>query len=256
MIQCLDIDIQAIVFDLDGTAIPKNPKGMPSKRVIDAVQKAKEKCHVSIATGRPLELCMPILDALQIDDLCILNGGSHLYSRKTNEYVWKQEIPSGELQEIFSKLRNFNYQVVDEKWLERVSIKEYSPKDPIALSCIFAVSKVDAQAITNILKQLNRITSHTMSSWTNNLYDIHITHELATKKHALQSLASHLNVELDKVMVVGDGGNDIPLFDLAGLKVAMGNSDIELINYADWVTPSVDEDGLAVAIEKYIYSKC
>jgi len=246
------MDIQALVFDLDGTAVPKDPNGMPSQKVIEAVQKAKEKCHVSIATGRPLELCLPILDALQLVDLCILNGGSHLYSRSTNEYVWKKEIAPDTLQQIFSKLRKFDYQVADEKWLERVSIKEYYPKDSIALSCIFAVSKVDVLSITNTIKQFDGVTSHSMSSWTNDLYDIHITHELATKKHALESLASHLNIELDKVMVVGDGGNDLPLFELAGLKIAMGNSEIELINHADWVAPSVNEDGLAVAIEKYI----
>ncbi len=246
------MDIQALIFDLDGTAIPKDPNGMPSQRVVEAVQKAKDKCYVSIATGRPLELCLPILDVLQIDDLCILNGGSHLYSRQTKNYIWKQEISPDILQQIFSKLRKFNYQVADEKWLERVSIKEYYPKDSIALSCIFAVSKEDVASITDTIKEFDGVTAHSMSSWTNGLYDIHITHELSTKKHALQSLASYLNVELDKVMVVGDGGNDLPLFELAGIKIAMGNSEIELINHADWVAPTVNEDGLAVAIEKYI----
>lgn len=53
-------------------------------------------------------------------------------------------------------------------------------------------------------------------------------------------------------MVVGDGGNDLPLFELAGFKVAMGNAEEVLKKQADWIAPSVDEDGLAVAIKKFI----
>ena len=53
-------------------------------------------------------------------------------------------------------------------------------------------------------------------------------------------------------MVVGDGNNDLPLFELAGWKVAMGNGADVLKEAADWIAPSVDEDGLAVAIERFI----
>ena len=111
------------------------------------------------------------------------------------------------------------------------------------------------EEIVNIVKETSGLVAHAMGSWTPGTYDVHITHELATKKHALQSLLARLNVDHNNVMVVGDGGNDIPLFELAGLKVAMGNGADALKNKADWVAPSVDEDGLAVAIEKYILSR-
>lgn len=35
------MNIQALVFDLDGTAIPMQLDGMPSKRVIEVVKKAQ-----------------------------------------------------------------------------------------------------------------------------------------------------------------------------------------------------------------------
>jgi HAD superfamily hydrolase (TIGR01484 family) len=244
---------KALVFDLDGTAIPKSPDGMPSQAVIDAVKKAKSVCHVSIATGRPYDLCKDILDVLDIDDLCIVNGGTHLYSRKTNEYVWKQEIDQTTLQELFSKLQHFKYyDVADEKRLDRVPLEKYRTDEPIALTCIFSTSIEDSQKILAIVKEFKGITAHAVSSWKDGTFDIHITHELATKKHALQSLLSKLNVGLDEVMVAGDGGNDLPLFELAGWKVAMGNGADELKEQADWIAPHVDEDGLAVAIKKFI----
>jgi HAD superfamily hydrolase (TIGR01484 family) len=250
------MNLKALVFDLDGTAIPKKPDGMPSQVVIDTVAEAKKVCFVSIATGRPLSWCDNILEALNIDDLCILNGGTHLYSRKSKDYVWKQEIDQLLLQQIFFELKKFSqYQVADEIRLDRVPIEDYRTDEPIALPCIFSTSNEDAQQILSIVSSFSGVVAHKVSSWKDGTFDIHISHELATKKHALQSLLSRQNVDLDQVMVVGDGGNDMPLFELAGWKVAMENGDQELKDQADWIAPHVSDDGLAVAINKFILGK-
>ncbi len=247
------MDYKALVFDLDGTAIPKRPDGMPSSVVVEAVREAKKVCTVSVATGRPYSLCQKIVDALEIDDLCILNGGTHLYSRKSSDYVWKQEIDELVLQELFFKLRKFGkYDVADEKRLERVPLSQYITSEPVALSCIFSTTKADSEEIKSIVNSFGSITANSTSSWKEGTFDVHITHELATKKHALQSLLSRIDVDIDQTMVVGDGGNDLPLFELAGLKVAMGNAEEVLKKQANWIAPSVNDDGLAVAIKKFI----
>lgn len=53
-------------------------------------------------------------------------------------------------------------------------------------------------------------------------------------------------------MAVGDGYNDYPLLMAAGFKVAMGNAVPEVKAIADYIAPSVDEDGAADVIEKFI----
>lgn len=244
---------KALIFDLDGTAIPKAKNGLPSKRVIKAVEAAKKMCHVSVATGRPYDICNIVLDELGISDLCILNGGSHLYSNKSHDYIWKREIDSETLSKLFAELRNFSsYSVADEKRLENIPITKYRTDEPVALSCIFAVEKKDIDPILEIINRDENITGHAMSSWASGKFDIHITNKLATKRHALQSLLEIIGVDKDEVMAVGDGGNDIPLFELAGLKVSMGNGEEKLKQKADWIAPDVEHDGLAVAIEKFI----
>lgn len=248
--------IQALVFDLDGTAIPQAFDGMPSLRVIEAVAAAKKHCHVSIATGRPYSYSKEILEALGIEDLCILSGGSCLYSCKTHEYVWKQELDTHLLEEVLFRLKKFrDHEVEDGVHKGRVPFHSYKPLGSIDLLCIFSVTREESEEIVSTVAQSKGLVAHAMGSWKIGTYDVHITHELATKKHALQSLLARLNVDHRQVMVVGDGGNDLPLFELAGLKVAMENGSEELKAKADWVAPSVSEDGLAVAIEKYILRK-
>jgi HAD superfamily hydrolase (TIGR01484 family) len=245
--------ISALVFDLDGTAIPKDPQGHPSTAVITAVQQAKQFCHVSVATGRPLALTQYLLEELKIDDLCILNGGTQLYSHMARKSVWEQEVDQLTLQELFTHLRIYSrYEVANEKRLQRVPIAEYACDMPIGLTCIFSTQGQDTTEMLAIVKKFPGITAHAVSSWKEGTFDIHITHELATKKHALQALLGYLNVHMDETMVVGDGGNDLPLFELAGWRVAMGNAAPELKEQADWIAPSVDEDGLAVAIERFV----
>ena len=50
-------------------------------------------------------------------------------------------------------------------------------------------------------------------------------------------------------MACGDGGNDIAMLQHAGIGVAMGNADDDVKQYADYVTDSVDEDGIFKALK-------
>ena len=51
-------------------------------------------------------------------------------------------------------------------------------------------------------------------------------------------------------MMFGDGPNDMEIFDYVGLKIAMGNAVPELKEKADFVTKTVEEDGILYALEK------
>lgn len=51
---------------------------------------------------------------------------------------------------------------------------------------------------------------------------------------------------------MGDGGSDLPLLQAAGIGVAMANATAEVKAAADYVTTSCDEDGVAVALEKFV----
>jgi Cof subfamily protein (haloacid dehalogenase superfamily) len=71
------------------------------------------------------------------------------------------------------------------------------------------------------------------------------------KGSGLAWLAEHLGVPQAQVMAVGDQDNDAPMIAWAGLGVAMGNGSPACKAAADWIAPSLEEDGAAVAIERF-----
>ena len=73
-----------------------------------------------------------------------------------------------------------------------------------------------------------------------------------SKGDALSRLASHLEVPQERVMAVGDQGNDVSMIGWAGVGVAMGNGSPAAKEVADWVAPPFEEHGAAAAIDRFI----
>lgn len=83
-------------------------------------------------------------------------------------------------------------------------------------------------------------------------YYLDITALEADKGKALSRLARHLGVPLEETAVLGDGHNDVAMFKEAGLAIAMGQAGADVREAADVVTQSNEQDGVAVAIERFI----
>ena len=75
------------------------------------------------------------------------------------------------------------------------------------------------------------------------------------KGQGLLHLCELLQVDPERVLAIGDNDNDIPLLQTAGFGVAMGNASPGLKAIANWIAPSIEEDGAAVALEKWILGK-
>lgn len=84
-------------------------------------------------------------------------------------------------------------------------------------------------------------------------YYLDITHPLANKGAALSELARLLAVPLAEIAVIGDGGNDVAMFERSGLSIAMGNASPEVQRTADFVTDSNRKEGFANAVERFIF---
>jgi Cof subfamily protein (haloacid dehalogenase superfamily) len=83
-------------------------------------------------------------------------------------------------------------------------------------------------------------------------YYLDITSPLANKGVALSELAKLLAVPLAEIAVIGDGANDVAMFERSGLSIAMGNAGPQVQRAADFVTDSNRAEGFASAVERFI----
>ena len=72
-----------------------------------------------------------------------------------------------------------------------------------------------------------------------------------TKASGVTTLAQHLNIPMEQVMAIGDNSNDREMLETAGWGVAMGQASEPVKAIANAVTASNQDDGVAVAIERY-----
>lgn len=83
-------------------------------------------------------------------------------------------------------------------------------------------------------------------------YYLDITHPQANKGAAVQWLAQRLGMSTDQIATIGDQLNDVLMFRRSGLSIAMGNASEAVQTQAGRVTASSEEEGFAIAVERFI----
>jgi len=81
---------------------------------------------------------------------------------------------------------------------------------------------------------------------------LEVTHASCTKSRALEWLTHYLNIPREQVMAVSDSDGDADMLAWAGFGVAMGNAARAARAASAYVTDSVEADGLAKAIERFV----
>jgi hydroxymethylpyrimidine pyrophosphatase-like HAD family hydrolase len=79
-----------------------------------------------------------------------------------------------------------------------------------------------------------------------------VTHRLANKGAAVRAVAKWLEIPPAEIAVIGDGENDVAMFDQAGLSIAMGNAQADVQAHADFVTDTCNNEGFATAMHRYL----
>lgn len=81
---------------------------------------------------------------------------------------------------------------------------------------------------------------------------LQIMHPLVDKGIALQRIAQRSRLERAEVMVIGDGLNDMGMLEWAGFAVAIDGADERVRELADAIVPNNDDNGVAVALRRYV----
>ena len=246
------MQFKAVIFDLDGTAIPTKLNAIPSFRLINSIKKAQKLVRLSAATGRSTTTARKILQTLNLIDPCIVCGGTQIINPKTEITLWEKRLTELQVKKIIKVCKPYPYEVIFSDEAKGATAMNKIIKGSERIIYVMATKEKDAELILEELNKIDGIAANLPGSWTKNRMDIHITNKLATKKNAVEKLIKLLNIDKRFVLGVGDRDNDLPLFESVGYKVAMGDGTEKLKNAADYIAPSVENDGLAKVIEKFI----
>ena len=231
---------KALFFDIDGTLVSFNTHVIPESAV-EALQRAKAAgLKIYISTGRPVPFIMNLGQISHLIDGYITANGALCIEgcRKFGKacvVVGTEHIAvfqnSPEVEEQFSAnlgLKDFPF----------VSLDDVMKEPLLQISPFFSLEE---EAL--IMPKLKECVS---ARWSNYFADI--THIEADKGKGLFTMAAHEGLKVSETIAFGDGGNDISILRQAGLGVAMGNAKDNVKAAADYVTASVDDDGISKAL--------
>lgn len=241
------------MLDLDGTTIPNRRDGLPSQKVTEAILKVNNRIHVCTATSRPLVQALPIIQQLKLSSPCIVDGGAQIYDPVSKKILSEQPIESADIKTIFDFVNKnnieFKYSIgSDEVGGNAATIF----KEKVFGFYLRCSTEKQADQIISSLSHKQNLSFHKILSWNTGTFGIKISHIIATKQYGILEVAKLLKIETHEIIGVGDGYNDFPLLMACGLKVAMGNAVDDLKAIADYIAPTVENDGVVDVIEKFV----
>lgn len=271
------MSIKLIALDLDGTLLTTD------KRITARTRAAIEECEkrgieIVPATGRAMRAVpAEILELPGVRYGIFTNGASVWDIREEKsiaaQYIdWQTALKAIEILERYPMLYDLYIEgrgICEAQFLERLEefgvppencriirssrqpvpnliayLKEFHP--PVQkINLIFREKAVKAE-VRRELSQIDALSVTSSLPW-----NLEVSAQGATKGGGLERLRAHLNISREETMAFGDGENDLPMLQAAGLGIAMENGADFLKKQADIITLTNDRDGVAAAIEQY-----
>lgn len=252
---------KALMLDVDGTLVPYDYGALPSQKIVDAIAKAQQHLTVSLVSGRSFGFIKPVLKRLSLaHGFAVVNNGAQVVNIKTGDLIYEQLIQKNDLTFIIDLFTKANVPFYLKQGVDDLAYNNgyYQPGQNVSkASMIFTDEVFPEQLIDDLqdkLSTLSDISTNKQHHKYPNKFGLSLSHAQATKLHGINEIAEQLNLKREEIIGVGDSYNDFPLLMASGLKVAMGNAVPELKEVADYVAPTVEEDGVAHVIDKFVLS--
>ncbi len=242
---------KALLVDLDGTVLPGNDR--PTGAVIEAIEAASQLIPVGIASGRIQDDVAHYARLFALTTPQVADNGATLIDPITGRAIHRHIIGRAEAERTVNTLRPVAMRV-----LASDAGRFIPDADDITN---WAISMVMAQFATEIEARewAGRLTSESINASVSvdNKGDWYLdcTKAGVDKGTGASDFAKHVGIELAELMVIGDGLNDIPMFQIAGIAVAMDGAPAELLELAVGVVPGIGNDGAVTAIEQYVLNR-
>ncbi|MBR2706972.1 MAG: HAD family hydrolase [Mogibacterium sp.] len=276
--ELLEKNIRAVALDLDGTTF--DSAGDISEENVRALEEAaSEGVHIVVSTGRSYASLPDHIKNVRGVEYAITSNGAHVNIMETGEQIYSDYLDPHAVAEIAGLktetkadievfingrayvdqsyyddvkengcvYRNADYVIWSRRPVPDVTALMLDHKDEIEnVNFIYETIEMLEEARPKVSAIGNATIT---SSFPNNL---EVGGPDTSKKTALTWLLGELGISADELMCCGDAPNDMAMVEMAGIGVAVANAWGGLKDHADWITGSNDDNGIAMAIDKFV----
>ena len=276
--ELLEKNIRAVALDLDGTTF--DSAGDISEENVRALEEAaSEGVHIVVSTGRSYASLPDHIKNVRGIEYAITSNGAHVNIMETGEQIYSDYLDPHAVVEIAGLktetkadievfingrayvdqsyyddvkengcvYRNADYVIWSRRPVPDVTALMLDHKDEIE-NVNFIYETIEM--LEDARPKVSAIGNATItSSFPNNL---EVGGPDTSKKTALTWLLGELGISADELMCCGDAPNDMAMVEMAGIGVAVANAWGGLKDHADWITGSNDDNGVAMAVDKFV----
>ena len=271
--------IEMIALDLDGTTLSR---GHITPRTRKALELAIEQgIQVVIATGRVFAALPDDIFKIRGLRYVLTSNGAMMTDLKWKDVIYMNCIGEEAVKKVTSALRSHpqfpvemftdgqayigrNYYDELTEWGEACTYmsRAYVLRTRTPVENVYDYMELHGKAIENInihfrnneermymRKLLEGIPEITLTS--SMKLNIEVGGASTSKASGLAALCELTGTSLAHTMACGDSHNDMAMMEECGLGIAVGNAEAEVLEMADCIVPSNEEEGVAFAVEKY-----
>lgn len=265
-------DIKVICCDIDGTLV-RDDKSLSDENAKWIHKAVHEKgVHFTLVSGRPVNGVRPFYKRMGITGpVSCFNGGTLL--DENDRIVDDHRMPHDLAMELFEIGENMTPDIVifdGMTWYlrtrdcycyaqkKRIYESDCGVGDFRELLGKFDTNKMifmspDKEVLASILAEIERKIDKSRYTAYRNADFLEVMPSGYDKSSAIDALARLFDVDLSQIMALGDDYNDIPMLKRAGCSVAMANAVPEAKAAAKHVTDTNNNDGVAKAIQKFVF---
>ena len=273
--------IKLVASDLDGTLLNKNKEITP--RLFDALKKLDELgIYFVPSTGRPFGTVPQAIKELPFLKYVITSNGATIYDATEKKNIIENYLTPEAVDAVIEIARELP--VITEYFIEGkayIAKKVYDDLTPFDLTeshvTYIKNSRTPVEDFWNEMKRNNTVLENInlvfrdmelrKKTWDRlkalglasvtaaTTKNIEITSLYATKAKALEKLCEVLGFTRENVLAMGDGDNDMPMIQFAGIGVAMANGEEHIKQAADIIADDCNDFGAVKILEQIIESK-
>ncbi len=265
--------IKLIALDIDGTLV--RPDLTISPRVRAAVQAAQERgIVVTLATGRGAVPTDQFAAELGLTAPLVCMQGAQIYDYRERTVLHETFLPEGVKEwvvalaverdwDLYFESREYVYHTNDFESVDPVkeiyrlsnrrSIESFMhdmPDHPHKF-LVALRDPAEAEGVMRDLRESIAGAGFAVDVVASAAYLVEGLAQGINKSVGLAWLVDQLGIDAADVLTIGDNDNDVEMLGWAGMGVAMGNASARARAVAQWIAPTVHEDGAAVAIERF-----